>query len=184
MKTVKGDVTWEGLKQELLSLPKETLVELVNVWVKNYWTNQNYWMVLVEKVVGFDEVARIDGEVWENTAKAQAHRLKKALGLGDDIDALAAVLKFSAAQWAPAGFDWEFVDITENSIFMRVRKCPMGTYRGEQGLPLIPCKFGALPLYVALAKAVNENFQVTCTHAHPDPPEENVMCEWEFILPK
>jgi len=42
-----------------MELPKETLVEMVNMWVKNYWTNQNYWMVNVERDFGFDDTARL-----------------------------------------------------------------------------------------------------------------------------
>ena len=48
LKSVAGPVTWETLKRDLMSLPKETLAEMVNVWLKNYWTNQNYWMVYTE----------------------------------------------------------------------------------------------------------------------------------------
>ncbi|MDD5448864.1 MAG: DUF6125 family protein [Actinomycetota bacterium] len=181
-KTVAGKVTWEELKQELMELDKEKLVELVNMWVRNYWTNQNYWMMIVERDFGFENAGRIDGEVWENTGKAQAYRLKKLLGLGDDTQALATVLKYCAAQWVNAGFEWEFLEVGPKKVVMRVNKCPMGTYRGEKGLPLLPCKLGSPPLYIAIAKAVNENFQVRCLHAHPDPPIEGVMCEWEFVL--
>ncbi len=180
--TAPGQVTWDSLKNELMELPKETLVEMVNMWVKNYWTNQNYWMISVERDFGFDDTARLDGEVWENTAKAQSHRLKKLLNLGDDVQALAVVLKFCAAQWAPSGFTWEFLEVTDDKLIMQVNQCPMGTYRDAQNLPLIPCKLGAVNLYDALAKAINPAFKTTCLHAHPDPRIENVMCRWEFIL--
>ncbi len=180
--TTPGQVTCESLKGELMELPKETLVEMVNMWVKNYWTNQNYWMINVERDFGFDDTARLDGEVWESAAKAQSHRLKKLLNLGDDIQSLAVVLKYCAAQWAPSGFTWEFLEVTDSKMVMQVNKCPMGTYRDAQNLPLIPCKLGAVNLYAALAKAINPTFKTTCLHAHPDPRIENVMCRWEFIL--
>ena len=31
-------------------------------------------------------------------------------------------------------------------------------------------------------KIINEKIEARCLHAHPDPPRENVMCEWEFVL--
>ena len=181
-KLTPGPVTWESLKSELMELPKETLVEMVNMWVKNYWTNQNYWMVNVERDFGFEAAARLDGEVWENAARAQSHRLKKLLNLGDDLQSLAVVLKFCAAQWVPSGFTWEFLEVSDNKLVMQVNQCPMGTYRDAQNLPLIPCKHGAVNLYAALAKAINPAIEATCLHAHPDPRIENVMCRWEFIL--
>jgi hypothetical protein len=72
--------------------------------------------------------------------------------------------------------------VTERKLRMTVHKCPMGTYRGENDLELLPCKYGSPPLYTAIAKVVNERFEVTCLHAHPDPPVEGVMCEWECVL--
>lgn len=177
-----GKVTWDEMRAELMELPKETLVEMVNMWVKNYWSNQGYWMINVERDFGFEHTARLDGEIWENMAKAQAHRLKKLLGLGDDIPSLYVVLKYCAAQWVSAGFTWEFLEITADRLVMQVNQCPMGTFREGQGLPLIPCKLGATGLYASLAQSVNPGFKVTCLHAHPDARIEGVMCKWEFIL--
>ena len=175
-----GKISWNNLKQELLDLPKETLVDMVDMWVKNYWTNQNYWMVLVERDYGEENAGRLDSEVWQQTAKAQASRLKRILQLGSDIQALATTLKFTAPQWVNSGFEWELVGITSKRLVMRVTKCPMGTYRSDLNLPLFPCKSGSLPLYTALAKVINEKFLVTCLHAHPDNPRPGIMCEWEF----
>ncbi|MGB4330945.1 MAG: hypothetical protein WBK03_05620, partial [Dethiobacteria bacterium] len=117
-KLTPGPVTWESLKSELMELPKETLVEMVNMWVKNYW------MVNVERDFGFDDTARLDGEVWESAARAQSHRLKKLLNLGDDLQSLAVVLKFCAAQWVPSGFTWEFLEVSADKLVMQVNQCP------------------------------------------------------------
>ncbi len=180
--TTPGEVDWELLKRELMGMPKETLAELVNVWLKTFWTLQNYWMVFTEAESGFATAAKLDAKVWEKVAPIQAHRVKRTLGLGDDVQALATVLKFTAPQWAPAGFEWQFDAVTERELRMTVRQCPMGRYRKEKGLELLPCKFGSPLLYTALAKVVNESFETTCLHAHPDPPKEGVMCEWKFVL--
>ena len=177
-----GKVDWDLLKADLMGLPKETLAELVNVWLKTYWSLQNYWMVFTEAESGFATVGKLDAQVWEKVAPIQAHRVKKALGLGDDVQALATVLKFTAPQWAPAGFDWELDEVGETELRMTVHSCPMGNYRKERNLELLPCKYGAPALYSALAKVVNEKFETTCLHAHPDPPQKGVMCSWEFVL--
>ena len=180
--TEAGKIDWEVLKRELMSMPKETLAELVNVWLKTFWSLQNHWMVLTEAESGFETAAKLDAKVWEKVAPIQAYRVKKALALGDDVQALATVFKFTAPQWAPAGFEWEFDEITETRLRMTVHKCPMGTYRKENDLELLPCKYGSPLLYSAIAKVVNEKFETTCLHAHPDPPREGVMCAWECVL--
>jgi len=183
-KTLPGKVTWDVLKKELMELPKEDIVDLVDVWIKTFWTLQNYWMIFIERDFGFDNAARLDGEIWENVAKAQAHRIKRTFKLDNDIQALATLLKFCAAQWVNSGFEWEFVEITEQRLVMMVTKCPMGTYRTSQNLPLLPCKLGAPNLYKSFSSVINERIKVTCLHAHPDAPKAGVMCEWEFLLPK
>lgn len=180
--TKVGPVTWDGLKQELMTLPKETLAEMVNLWVKTYWTLQNYWMVFTEQEFGFANAAKMDALVWSKVAPAQAHRVKKVLDLGDDMQALGALLKFTAPQWASAGFDWEFSAVSEKRLRIVIHQCPMGTFRKAQGLEFLPCKNLAPPLYIGLAKIINEKIEAKCLHAHPDPPKSDVMCEWEFVL--
>jgi hypothetical protein len=98
------------------------------------------------------------------------------------MQALAALLKFTAPQWVSAGFEWEFTDVSDTRLQMVIRKCPMGTFRKGQNLELLPCKVLSPPLYVGLAKIINEKIEARCLHAHPDPPQENVMCEWEFVF--
>lgn len=175
-------VTWEDMKADLMGLPKETLVEMVNMWLRNYWTLQNYWMIFIERDFGFDDAARLDGEIWEKLARAQAGRLKKLLNLGGTTQDLALALKYTAPQWAPAGFDWQFRQIEPDRVFMEVNQCPMGTYRDAQGLERLPCKLGSDGLYQTFAQTINPKFTARCLHAHPDPPIEGVMCRWEFCL--
>lgn len=181
-KNITGPVSWDQLKADLMLLSKETLAETVNMWIKTYWTLQSYWMVFVERDYGFEAAAKLDGEVWEKLARAQAGRLKRLLNLGESTDDLATALKLTAPQWAPAGFDWQFIGIEEKRLRMEVNKCPMGTYRDKLGLERLPCKLGSDKLYRALAKTINPKYEVTCLHAHPDPKIDGVMCRWEFVL--
>lgn len=175
-----GTVNWDTLKEDLMEFTKEELAELVNVWIKNYWTCQSYWMTFVERDFGEEVAGKLDSEVFEQSARVQGHRLKRALNLGDDMQALAFVLKHSALQWSPGGFDWEFDVVSDKEIIMHVKKCPMSVFRDEQKLELMPCKQISPPIYSALAKAINPKIVARCTHAHPDIRKEGVNCEWHF----
>ncbi len=77
-----GRVTWESMKEELMSLPKETLAEMVSMWVRNYWTNQNYWMVCVEREFGFDNAAKLDEEVWLVAGEGASPPSEKTIRVG------------------------------------------------------------------------------------------------------
>ncbi len=177
-----GKINWDVLKNELVELPKETLADLVNVWLKTFWSLQGHWMILTEEHADFETAALMDHKIWQKVGPVQAYRVKKALSLGDDVQALATMFKFTAPQWAPAGFEWEFTEISDKKLVMTVNKCPMGTFRTAAGLDLLPCKLAIPSVYEVMATVINEKFETTCLHAHPDPPEEGVMCRWECIL--
>jgi hypothetical protein len=175
-------VIWADLKEQLMQLSPSILADLIDMWVKNYWTNQSYWVTLVERDFGEKEAVRLDGEVWENTARIQAYRLKQILELDDDMRSLAITLQLSAVQWVQSGFEWEFTEISPDKLIITVSKCPMATYRNGLNLQLFPCKIISPPLYQSIAKVINERIQVSCLHAHPDPAKEDVLCQWEFTL--
>ena len=181
-KTVVGTVDWELLKGELSELPKEKLVEMVSMWIENYWTCQSYWVTYVERDFGVDNATRLDSEVFKKSIRVQVKKLKKVLGIGDDMQALCFVLKHTAPQWCPAGFEWEFTEVTDKRVCLEVHTCPMGTYRKANNLEMFPCKNVSGPLYDELAKCVNPKITAICTHAHPLPAIPNVNCRWEFVM--
>jgi hypothetical protein len=176
--TKTGPVDWEVLRADLLELPKETLADMVSMWINNYWANQSYWVSFVERDFGQESTERLDGEIFKRTAKIQAQALKKLLGLGDDMRTMAFVLKHITTQWPPAGFDWEIDEVTDERVVFHVNACPMGKYRKAHGLEVFRCKRIAPLLYDAVVKAINPRMKAICTHAHPDEPVEGLMCSW------
>jgi len=176
-----GEVTWDALKEELLDLSKDQLAEMVSMWIKNYWANQNYWITFVERDFGQENAERLDGEIFKKTARIQAKALKELFGLGGDMKAMAFVLKHITTQWPPAGFTWTIDELTDERLVFHVDACPMGTFRKGQGLEVFKCKNISTPLYDAMVKAVNPRFKAICTHAHPDAPVEGLMCAWEVV---
>jgi len=180
--TEAGKVTWDKIKLDLMKLSKDELIEMINVGVKNYWTNNNYWNVITEKAFDLDTATRLDNEVWQYTAKIQAYRIKNTLHLGDSLQDLAVVLKLSSLQWINSDFVWEFSEVTDQKLVIKILSCPMGNYRKKYDIPLYPCKIISQDMYKSLAQIVNPLFQVRCIHAHPDTPKKNTMCIWEFVL--
>jgi hypothetical protein len=176
-----GPVTWDALREELLGFSKETLAEMVSMWVDNYWANQSYWVSFVERDFGQENAERLDGEIFKKTARIQAKSLKKLFGFGDDMQAAAFMLRYVSTQWPTAGFRWEIDELTEERLVFHVNQCPMGTYRKANGLELFHCKAVSSSLYDAMMKAVNPLMKATCTHAHPDAPVEDLMCAWEVV---
>lgn len=181
-KTTAGIVNWDILKADLEEIPKEKLIEMVSMWIENYWTCQSYWVTYVERDFGVENATRLDSEVFMKSIRVQVKKLKAVLGIGDDMQALCFVLKHTTPQWCPAGFEWEFTEVTDKVVKLQVQKCPMGTYRKANGLEMFPCKDVSGPLYDQLAKAVNPKIHATCVHAHPNPPIPGINCRWEFVM--
>jgi hypothetical protein len=176
--TKAGSVDWEVLRADLLELPKETLADMVSMWINNYWANQSYWISFVERDFGQENTERLDGEIFRKTAKIQAQALKKLLNLGDDMRTMAFVLKHITTQWTPAGFDWAIDEISDERVVFHVNACPMGKYRKAHNLEVFHCKQIAPPLYDAMVKSINPRMKAVCTHAHPDETTEGLMCSW------
>ncbi|GHU65172.1 hypothetical protein AGMMS49983_12440 [Clostridia bacterium] len=180
-RTVSGPVTWDVLREDLLQIPKETLVDMVSMWINNYWANQNYWVSFVERDFGQEQAERLDAEVFKKTARIQAKALKALLGLGDDMKTMAFVLKHITTQWTPAGFDWVLDEVTDEHVVFHVNSCPMSKYRLGNDLEVFSCKVIASPLYDTMVKAVNPRMRAICTHAHPDEKVDGLMCAWEIV---
>jgi len=172
----------KNIKRELMKFSKETLIKLLDAACKDAWTCQNYWMVFTEKKFGTEVAVDADAEVFSKVVKAQFYRVKRALNLSDNIQSLVEAIKFMPVQWPSAGFKYEFVEVSEKKLVMRIIECPMGRERRKVGLPYLPCKRAGMACYESLAKAVNPKIKVNCLRCPPDPVPENVMCEWEFLL--
>lgn len=179
-----GPVTWEVLKADLMELPKETLCDMVSMWIQNWQAVHNYWITYVERDFGEENVIRLDSEVVTKNTKIQGKNLKKLLSLGDDMKAAAFVIKHASTQWTPSGFEWVLDEVTDEHIVFHVNSCPMGNYRKSHDLELYPCRQISTPLYDALVQAINPKMKVNCTYAYPDKAVEGLMCAWEVFYQK
>lgn len=180
----KIDVTidQENIRKELMRLPKETLVDLVDAACKDAWTCQNYWMVFTERRFGTQVAVDGDAEVFSNVVKAQYYRVRKIFKLGDDIRSLAKAIKFIPVQWPSAGFEYKFLKLSNKGFEMLITQCPMGSERRKSGLPYLPCKKAGIAIYESLTKLANPKMSVKCIFCPPDETPEGVMCKWEFRL--
>ena len=73
-----GIVDWDILKEDLMELSKEELAELVNVWIKNYWTCQSYWMTYVNEILAKRSPANWTVK-FLTSGTVQAYRIKRLL---------------------------------------------------------------------------------------------------------
>ena len=166
-------------KKELMQLPKEKLVDFIEMCNKNLWTLQNNWIVNIEREYGHHVAVKFDGIVFPRLMEVTVYRLRKLFNLGDDIQALHEVFKF--AVFSTYG-QMVFPEITEKKLVRRVVRCPMQLDRRKGGLPELACKPALEATYSRVAKAINPKMKLTRVWAPPDPHPVELWCEVEFEL--
>jgi hypothetical protein len=171
--------TWQ--REEFKELSKDQLIDFIEMSSKNFWTLQNNWMMNVENKFGKDVAIELDGICYGRAVEVQVYRLKKFFGLGDDLEALVKALKFSIHGLYAEGVEYELLG---NRAIRRVRRCPNQLRREKEGLSEIPCKPALIATHTRIAHAVNPNITIGSVMAPPDPHQEDLHCEIEYIYQK
>jgi hypothetical protein len=170
------------LQAEILSaLSREQLLELIDVQQKNWWNLQNNWMAYIDREYGMDAAVAGDAHCFPANARVQMFRLKKLLGLGDDLDSLSKAMVLSTI-WANGTY--EVSRVGDRSLRIRVTDCHQQVRRIEEGVGELACKRAGIAIAEAGARAINPECVVRCLVCPPDPHPDDVWCEWEFELPR
>jgi len=166
-------------RKELMKLPKERLVDFIEMASRNFWTLQNNWMINVESRFGREVAVELDALCYGRAAEVQVYRLKNFLNLGDDMPSLARAILLSISSFY---VDIEFPEISERKVVRRVAVCPMQLERRRKGLPELPCKPALVSAYTKVAAAVNPKIKITHVLCPPDPHPEDLWCDVVFEL--
>jgi len=168
-------------RNELESLPKETLIKLIKVYSRNWQTLDGLWFSNVEAACGLDIAVKLDLQNWEKQAMTEARRLKEALRLKESgIATILTVLSFMSWQLTSPLFECETETPSKAIIFYK--HCAVQEGRRKTGKPVFPCKRMKLTLLSGIAKAINSEVEVRCISCPPDEPASNYWCKWELIL--
>ncbi|UCE96526.1 MAG: hypothetical protein JSV51_02695 [Candidatus Bathyarchaeota archaeon] len=164
------------------SMPKETLLNLVFLHIKNLWRIDGLYFLGIEKKYGTKAATHIDADCWKIMGKIEARELKKALDIKNrNLSGLIMALRNTS--WALYQTQKEFEISAKKGVF-RITHCRTQETRIAKGLDEFPCKlvrFGYLQRFV---KEFNPRMNITCRICPPDPHTEDVWCEWEFTLPE
>lgn len=164
----------------LSKLSKTELLDIIDMQQRNWWNLQNNWMAYINNEYGVDAAVKGDSHCFAANARVQVFRLKRLLGLGEDVEALMQAMVLSTI-WANGEYDVWKVDA--HTLRIRVTACHQQERRLEDGVGELPCKPAGTAIAEAAARAVNPACRVRCIVCPPDARPEHVWCEWEFELP-
>ncbi|MEA3558077.1 MAG: DUF6125 family protein [Candidatus Thermoplasmatota archaeon] len=166
-------------KELLKELSDDKYAELTFMHLRNMWAVDGLYYLGIEERFGTEAATEIDTFVWKVMGKIEARKLRRLLGLGDDIDSMVRGLKFSG--WAMDLEDKEWEE-TENGMILRNVKCRVQDTRVRDGQGVFPCKKVRFGFLKEFARQFNENIEVQCDQCPPDELECGKWCQWKFMV--
>ena len=170
--------TWKN--DALDPLNRDQLIELINIYSKNWLALDGVWFQSVERKCGMEEAMYHDREAWKRFTVIEAMRIKKFLQLPDNsgLEGLKKALKLRFY----ANLNRDEIRIEGNTLTYWVRECRVQRARERKGMAYHPCKSVGIVEYEEFAKVIDERFSCECISCYPDIRDSTCCCAWRFTL--
>jgi hypothetical protein len=164
----------------LRKTPKETLLSLFYMHIRNIWRVDGLYFLGIEEKFGTEAAAQIDTDCWKVLGKLEARELKNLLGIRkNDIPAFMHALRNTS--WSLYQEEKE-TEITPSKGIYRVTKCRIQETRTSKALDVFPCKNVRFSYLKSFAEEFNPDIEAKCQVAPPEKRPAGVWCQWEFTL--
>ena len=168
------------LNHVIENLPKEQLVELVNMLAKNTLALDGVWFQSVENKRGMDEAVEHDRNAWRLFTEIEARRIKTFLHLPDNsgIEGLKQALgyRFNGI------VNRSEIHLEGNTLVYKVVDCRVQTARKRKGMPFHPCREVGIVEYTYFAKIIDDRFVCEAVSCYPLTTDPGCACAWKFTL--
>ena len=165
----------------LRSLPKETLIKLLEDQAKNWLAHDGLWFQAVEKYDGIEKAIQLDTEAWIRFTQIEAKRIMKRFDIqpGGGIPALKQALQFRL--YARINVQ-SLIEIDQNTLRFEMNDCRVQSARKRKGLDDFPCKSVGIAEYAYFAHTIDDRIQTRVVCCPPDSHPEEYYCAWQFSL--
>jgi len=165
---------------ELEKLPRETLIDIIEMLGKNWLTVDGLWFQNIEGEFGLETAVRFDEKMWERQSLAEAWRIKKVLKIAEKGPLAVAKANIFLTGYFNRAVEVELQEISPNKVIQTFIHCPNQESMIKHGQPVFACKKLGLTERVNFAKVIDPEVKVRCLTCPPDPHPPNVWCQWEF----
>lgn len=167
--------------EHLEHLTREELMDLVNIYSKNWLALDGLWFQSIERKYGMDEAMFHDVEVWKVYTAIEARRIKQFLRLPEHpgLEGLrqAMNLRFNAHHNRH-----EFVFEDANTMVFRTTYCRVQEARARKGMPYHPCIQVGEVEFGEFARAIDDRIHTECVSCYPEIRDDTCNCAWRFTL--
>ena len=166
--------------ETLSQFSKDQLIELIEIYSKNWLAMDGVWFQSIERKLGIDEAMFHDAEAWKRFTVIEAKRIKEFLKLPDNsgIDGLAKALRLRFY----ANINEDKIEIDGNSLTYTSVNCRVQRARERKGMPFHPCKSVGIIEYSGFAETIDSRFVCECISCYPDITDNSCCCKWKFVL--
>ncbi len=164
----------------LEALSKDQLIDLIDIYSKNWLALDGVWFQSVEGKLGMDEAMYHDREAWRRFTVIEAGRIKAFLGLEEHpgLEGLAKALRLRFY----ANLNTDSLEISGNTMVYSMVECRVQTARRRKGMPFHPCRSVGIIEYGEFARAIDDRITCECLSCFPDITDESCCCRWKFTL--
>lgn len=122
--------------ESIQELPREKLLELCEMFSKNWLALDGLWFQSIEHKRGMDEAVEHDVNAWARFTETEARRIKEFLGLPElaGLEGLRRALAFRL--YAPLNRHETVLE--GNTLTFHVRSCRVQDARAARGCPTTP----------------------------------------------
>lgn len=172
----------DGVPEPLLSLPRETLLELVQSIGINWLAGDGVWFQTVEEKVGMYDAKRCNDTCWARFSPFEAWSIKEMLRLPDGcgLEGLKQALQFRMYAFINKQV---ILDDGPDAIIFRMEECRVQAARKKKGLADYPCKSAGVVEYRTFAETIDPRIQTVCVGCPPDDHPDEWWCAWRFFIP-
>lgn len=166
--------------ENLEGLTKEQLMELIEIYSKNWLAMDGLWFQAFEGKYGMDEAMETDIDVWRKFTVIEAKKIKKFLGLGEHpgLEGLAKALSLRLY----ANVNKDEITIEGNTLTYRMLECRVQHARSSKGMEFHPCKSVGIVEYQGFAKTIDDRIECQCISCFPEVTDQTCHCSWKFTL--
>lgn len=165
------------------SLPRESLLKLLDALAANWLANDGIWFQAVEFAKDMNDAKRCNDTCWTKFSPFEAYSIKEFLQLPPrpGLDGLKEALKFRI--YARINVQ-SIADEGAHSFVFYMNDCRVQSARKRRGLADYPCKSAGLVEYGRFAEFIDDRIACECVACPPDPHPAEWFCAWRFTLRK
>lgn len=166
----------------LAGLDRAQLLELIEIYAKNWLALDGVWFQSVEDKLGMEAAMEHDARAWERFTIIEARRIKQFLHL-PELAGLEGLRDALQLRFYANLNDSELV-LEEDCLVYKMKRCRVQEARRRKQMDYHPCKPVGIIEYSGFARVIDPRISCRCLSCYPQITDDSCACAWQFTLDK